>query len=556
MSRKRRRATAGAPPRSPATPSSPAAPEAPPPARGLRRHALAALAVLVCVGVHVTAVRNPFVYDDLVTVVSNPTLEPPLNVFAVVLFQRFRPMVNLSYALDVVVWGLDPVGFHLTNLLLHSVNVVLLYVLALGLCQARPDDPRARRAPVLAALVAVLFAIHPMSTSAADYVTARSELLALMFVLCGCLAFRRALRAGASRAWLLLPVLCFVLAAASKETGAMLPLVLLGYEWLLARGAPGRRLRLLALHGPVLLVALSGGVVRLLFYQRVEGGSGLVTSPMEAAGTYAATQLVVFWRYLALLVVPVGQSIVHQVHDVTALTWSVAFSAAGLVMVLVFAVRERARDPVLVFGVLWFLLLLAPTALTPLTENMAEHRVYAAGAGFFLVVGALVARLADTASPRALAAVGVAAVLALSAASLARIRVWRDPVTLWSDAARKAPDVAAPFYALGDALRVRGDCAAAIRAYERAVEILPSYLDANNNLGICAAQLGDLERARQAFQAALAVHPGHIPALNNLGRLERLSGHHELARRYLTRSLELDGSNAKARAELAQLPPP
>src|SRR5439155_5770475 len=138
----------------------------------LRTFVLSALAALLAGLVYVNALHNPFVYDDAHTVVDNTSIARVTNLRAIVLHDVTRPLVNFSYAIDRAVWGPGPFGFHLTNVVLHMANVVLLFLLA-----RRLAEDRQRRKPatapnpdVVALTAAVLFAVHPMMTEAVGYI--------------------------------------------------------------------------------------------------------------------------------------------------------------------------------------------------------------------------------------------------------------------------------------------------------------------------------------------------------------------------------------------------
>ena len=134
---------------------------------------------------YLNALHNPFVYDDYHTVVANTSIQSVANLRAMVLHDVKRPIVNVSYAIDRALWGPAPLGFHVTNVLLHMLNVVLLFHLAL----------RGWRATGSAAFAAAaLFAVHPMMTEAVGYISGRSELLCATFFLPAVMCGRRWLR--------------------------------------------------------------------------------------------------------------------------------------------------------------------------------------------------------------------------------------------------------------------------------------------------------------------------------------------------------------------------
>ncbi len=535
--------------------------------------ALAALAVALTVAAYVNALHNPFVYDDRGTVVQNPSLTDLGNLHWILIYSPFRPLVNLSYALDHRFWGLDPIGYHLTNLALHVLNVALFFGLAAALARDRaawgPGRAGGRQAvsatgaagaasgpsPLLAAFAAAaLFAVHPLMTEAVGYASGRPEVLCGTFVLLSIWWAHRGMRQDSPR-WLFAALVPLVLGLASREVAAMVPFFLLAADRLLQLGSEaGRRRRLWTFHLPLVLLVVAGGAWRLHSYLTAES-QGL---PRPVAA-HALTELVIFWRYLSLVLLPVAQSIVHPAQRI-ATPWHPALLAAvaALAVAAAAAWTLRRRFPLAVLALLWFPLFLLPSSsLVPLFELMAEHRVYVASCGLFLLAGmgfALLVAAAPGPGVRALCFAALAAVLAvLLAATVLRNRVWADPVILWRDAAQKAPLTWAPFYALADALREQGDCAAAIPAYRRAMELLPQEPRARMNLGICLAETRRYAEARQAFEDALRADPGSVQAEDNLGRLALLAGHPDEARQRYLQALQWDARDLVAHLNLALL---
>src|SRR5262249_28795771 len=147
-------------------------------------------------------------------------------------------------------------------------------------------------------------------------------------------------------------------------------------------------------------------------------------------------------------------------------------------------------------------------------EAMAEHRVYEAAPGALLVAATLLVRLG-----RARVALVACLVAGLAAATVARLWVWSSPIRLWSEAARYAPDAWGPRYALGDALRDSGDCAAAAASYRDAIALAPEESRPYVNLGLCLITVGNPDLAEFAFRAALAHRPGDAVAHADLGAL-------------------------------------
>ncbi|MFH1177787.1 MAG: tetratricopeptide repeat protein [Acidobacteriota bacterium] len=524
----------------------------------LRPRATLAAAILVAMALgalaYASSLDNPFVYDDRLTVVENEAIRHLDNPLALLLRDVFRPVVNLSYAIDHSLWGEQPFGFHLTSLLLHLTNVALLLVLgrlAWGdWCHAHggaaPDD---RSAIVAGFVAASLLAVHPLMTEPVGYASARSELLAGLFMAASLLALRRFMVGWESR-WLAAGIAAFALALGAKEIAAVLPILVFLYDrLLLPGGATERHKRLWRVHVPFLTFVLLAAATRLVVFAGIEQG------PAEGFGRNLPLVLVVGWRYLFLLLYPVHLSLVHDVRPLTSLVGP-AFALAGGLAAAVVLFRARRRWPLITYGAAWFVLVLAPSHVIPLAEAMSEHRAYAASWGIFLAAGAAGASLQVRLAPwlRALA-LGILAVLlaALSLATRARLEVWSDPIRLWQDAADKAPSTWAAQYALGDALRQAGRCGEALRPYRRAIDLIPAELEAHLNLGICLAETGQLAEARRAFLTARELAPTSPKPANNLGLLALLGRAPEEARRWLEEALRLDPRNVRARQLLVQL---
>jgi tetratricopeptide (TPR) repeat protein len=525
---------------------------------------LAAVASVFSALVYLNALDNPFVYDDFRTVLNNPSIEDVWAVQAIVYREMARPVVNFSYAVDRAIWGGAVWGYHLTNVLLHVVNVLLLFLLA----RRSVEDQRARRtsagAPAEPAVTLVAFAaaatfgLHPMMTEAVGYISGRSEVLCATFFLAALLSARRWL-VGEGRQWLAIGFALWVCALLSKEIGAMWPLVLLGYDRLILAGdeAAARR-RWRRVLGPLVALTLVAGVVRVAVLILVENPGGA-----EVMWRYALVEVEVVFRYFGLLLSPGEQSVFHQVSEIgwpppprllLAMLWLAAWVGT--------AWKLRRLDGAIAVGMLWFLLLLIPSSvlvLLNLGEPMAEHRVYLAAAGFFLAIGTVAGhvwrRLDSGATRRRLVMrVALAAWLTvLGGLTVLRNEIWSDPVRLWLDATQKAPDIWVPHVMLGSALQESGAREEAMVAYRRAIRLRPSETAPYMRLGLVQAEAGHLGDARRTFEALLRLDPGSAVGHNGLGAVALLEGRHIEAQRHYQDALTHNPEDLAARQSLAML---
>ncbi len=218
------------------------------------RTALGLLACVLPALVYYWSVDNPFVFDDRVTVLLNPSLVDPFDLRGVLLHNPARPVVNVSYALDRAFWGFSSFGFHLTNVILHIIVVALFY----GWCTRALSDARGDRAtrgpaPVEwpAFFAAATFGLHPLMGAATAYVSARSELLAALGVLAALTCARRAIVASNTMAGVMAGAFG-LLAVESSASAAALPLLVIAYDaWVLR--APGWRQRATRVHLPAMV---------------------------------------------------------------------------------------------------------------------------------------------------------------------------------------------------------------------------------------------------------------------------------------------------------------
>ena len=536
----------------------------PSPSRPARYGWLAALAAAFSALVYVNALDNPFVYDDFRTVLNNPSIEDVWAVSAIIYREMTRPVVNFSYALDRAISGGSVVGYHLTNVGLHVLNVLLLFHLARRAVedqQARNASDSARRpvkATVVAFTSAATFGLHPMMTEAVGYISGRSEVLCGVFFLAALLAARRWLL-GAGRLWLVLAFGLWVGSMLSKEIGAVWPLILLGYDRLVLAGDREQsRRRWRRVLGPLMGLTVLAGLARVAVLVVVENPGSA-----EIFWRYALVEVEVMFRYFSLLLSPAGQSIFHQVSEVSwppaprtvlAMIWLAAWLGT--------AWKLSRLDGALTLGMLWFVLLLIPSSvlvLLNLGEPMAEHRVYLAAAGFFLASGTVVGHVwaffdTRTARSRLLLRFSLAAWLSvLGGLTVLRNEVWSDPTHLWMDAAEKAPDIWVPHVMLGAALQERGAREEAIAAYRRAIQLRPSEHAPYMRLGLAQAELGRLADARATFQALLALDPASAVGHNGLGAVALLEHKADEARRHYEDALAHHPHDLAARQSLAML---
>jgi len=533
------------------------------PARTLGTVALLALVVGAIYG---RALPAPFIFDDRLAIVENPSLlrlwplvgdaheRGPLNPPPLAPTAR-RPLPNWTLAVDRHFYGLAPAGYRVTNLVLHTLTAVLLAALVEGtLLLPYFGGALSGIAPALALVTALVWAVHPLGTEAVVYVTQRTELLAAFFYLATLWAALRHWTAPspvAARAWLVIAIACCWSGMASKEVMASAPLVVALYQrtflvdsWSgLRRSAP-------------LYVGLASSWL-LLIGLSVGGIGGLADARHHVAPlVWWATQTKIVLLYLKLTFWPWPLAIHYAPNFLrtfgAAWPWLVAFTIVAAMIVAAVWRRPAAR-----FVVIAAMLVLAPTLVVPLPKMIAaERRMYLPLAGLMAlaVVGGQ-RWLGARGGRRGLAAsVAAALVVLLAGVSVVRLGAYDTVESIWRDTVRRQPDDPMAHYNLGVALLDAGHPPAeAMASFEEALRLDPDYPSALDNLGMGLNKLGRAEEARRPLERALALDPDDVVALNNLGIALTRTGHPEQALVHLQRALALqpDQPKAKVRVNLA-----
>ena len=516
-------------------------------------------ATVVCGAiVHVTAIGNPFVYDDFRTVVDNPTLQPHPNLRAVVLHDSMRPLASLSFAMDRALWGPGPFGFHVTSLLLHLLNIALVFAVArraaLDAMSSTTDRPD--RSLATAVVTSALFAVHPALTQAVGYISARADLLCAAASLTTILLFRHAITSGRAR-WYVAMLGGWMLAIAAKELAVVLPLVLLGYDLLLSAAHPGLRGRIWRFHVPVLAATTAVAALRVFVLWQLEHALRPALHWSHLLVEADAVR-----RYVSLLCLASPQLVYHAVPAMSGLADPRAlFALVWLLALALLTWRAGVRDRLAALGVAWFLVMLLPPAVLVLLnvgEPMAEHRVYLPSIGAFLAVGGGIgAWWARLGPPRRVSRTVLTASVALllvvlGERTIARYQVWSNPVWLWTEAANHASGLAWPHQMLGEALERGGRCDAAVAAYRAAIAAQPAEPQPYLRAGMCLTTLGRLADAAATFEQARQVAPRSSRPLLGLGTVALLEGRTADAQQFFERAIALEPQNMELRASIAQ----
>ena len=517
------------------------------------------------------AIGYPFIehHDDEIYVTGNPHVQAGLVWQTVTWaltsteYSNWHPLTWLSHALDCDLYGLNPAGHHFTNVLLHALNVVLLFLLL----------ARATGAAGRSLLVAALFAVHPFNVESVAWIAERKNVLSTLFFLLTLGAYGWYALKPAVKRYLVMALL-FALGLAAKPMVITLPCVLLLLDyWPLRRiegwgqsqsrsqgndvespakySSPGTALavpqaplsRLVLEKLPLLALSAANGAVTI-FAQRSYGSMRLVL-PLgvrleNAVYAYAMYVWKAFW--------PAQLAVFYPHPGVTLAAWQIGLAALFVVAVSALVWRECTSRPYLVTGWLWYLGTLVPAiGLIQVGEQaMADRYAYLPLIGVFLMAVWGAADLADSGQlsfrTRAKTAAIVLAVLA--AFTWEQVTYWRSSYDLWShavrvtkdnftaetnlgvtlmtydrspeavphlqNAARIKPRDPSSHLTLAGALQLSGRPRDAILEYETAIQLAPDpgmLVGTYENLGRSYEEIGSYKDARVCYEQALHINP-------------------------------------------------
>lgn len=452
-------------------------------------------------------------YDDPEWVTANPDVTAGLTIQGVRwAFRQFHagPLSSLSHMLDCQFYGLNPWGHHLTNVLLHTAAVILLFLALRTMTGARWRS----------ALVAALFAVHPLRVESVAWITERKDVLSGLFFALTLLAFAAYARRPTVARYLLVAV-SLAVGLLAKGMLITVPVVLLLLDfWPLERfrRRPGQDAvpltRLILEKLP--LAALSLACAAATYLTHAQAVTTVQTVPFLPRLSNAVVSFVI---YLRQTFYPAGLAAFYGFVENRS-PGLVALAFLFVVGVSCAAIKWRQRLPYVCTGWFWYVIMLLPVSgiLQVGLQGHADRYTYLPQIGLWLLlvwgVGDLAARW-----PRGKAIVAAVALISVAfCAGTARHAAgfWRDSASLWNRALAVEPDNEFAHTSLSDLLLREGRATEAISQAEAALRVNPKNADAHNNLALAMSRTGHLSEAIGHWQAALTLHPGNLNARCNL----------------------------------------
>jgi protein O-mannosyl-transferase len=522
--------------------------------RSLLKIAICAALIAMTWAVFGQTLNHGFVnFDDKVYVYANPLVSAGLSgsslaeTFVDVQTTNWHPLTTISHMLDCQLFHLKPAGHHFTNVLLHSVAAILLFVWLSGVTGSVWRG----------AFVAAVFAIHPLRVESVAWIAERKDVLSAVFFFLTLLAYVRYSRARSLGRYFTMSIL-FACGLMSKPMLVTTPIILLLLDyWPLRRWKDSKSLQGLIIEKlPLFALSIASSIVTYLLQEH-----SMSSIPQLPFAWRVECAVVSYVIYVAQFFWPAGLAVFYPHPEDSLALWQVALATVSLICVTWIVYVLRRSRPYLLVGWLWYVVMLLPVIgiVEVGLQGHADRYTYLPHIGIFVALTWLVADLAISIRVRnqILGAASAAVLVTFAACSWKQTTYWRDSGTLWTHtlAVTKNNDVALSNFAewfaeagrldealsyFQRALDVRSQMSGhehynltlanihtnmgavlvrkdrveeAVAHFQRALELQPIYPDAHYNLGVVLGRRNDLDGAIAQFRTVLSLSPND-PASN------------------------------------------
>jgi protein O-mannosyl-transferase len=489
---------------------------------------------------------NVYVYEND-TVIHGLTLKGIISAFSYGGSDNWVPLTTISHMLDCQFYGLNAGGHHLTNVLLHTASVILLFLLLRDMTGAMWRS----------AFVAAVFAVHPLHVESVAWVAERKDMLSGFFFMLTLWAYVRYVRNPGSLIRYLAVAFFFALGLMSKPMLVTLPFVLLLLDyWPLGRftsAGPGDfsiPRRLIFEKIPLLMLAVASCVVTVLMQKEIIRAGALSVSRSDRI----SNPIVSYAVYLGQFVYPVRLAVFYPFPTGGFPFWKVTLAFLVLVAISTAAFRWRQKHPCFLVGWLWYVGMLVPVigVVQVGLQAHGDRYTYLPQIGLCLMMTWTLVELSAGWRSRRLVLGGLAIVSIVGMVSSAWLQTsyWKTSESLWTHTINCTSNNGEARYFLGNALFEKGRVDEAIIQFQKALAINPDLAEAHYNLGNILILKRQADEAIIQFQKALEINPSFAGAHYNLGDVLFQKGRVDEAIVQFQKALEINPDLAEARYNL------
>jgi len=515
--------------------------------------------VVATLAVYWQVLDNGFVnYDDDMYVTENIRVHKGVTfdnltwAFISLDASNWHPLTWISYMIDCQLYGLNPKGHHLTSLLFHVANTLLLLLILVRMTGTLWQS----------SFVAALFALHPLHVEVAE----RKDVLSTFFMMLTLWAYFLYVKKGKVRRYLLV-VLIFVLGLMSKPMLVTLPFILLMLDfWPLERlylhdtrnvvtgQHTNERLdifRLVWEKVPFFALAVGSSVVTFIVQER---GGAVQLLNAYSLQTRIINAFVAYIQYIVNMIWPVKLAILYPHPGNSLPLWKGVVAGLALVLITILVTRKARKVPYLAVGWFWYVVTLIPVIgiVQVGSQAMADRYTYITLIGLFVIIAWGANDLLSKWPRRKIWLGTLAAILlpVLMVLTWKQVQYWENSITLYKHTLKHTTNNFMIHNNLGLALREQGRTEEAIEHYLQALRLKPDAAKSHYNLGIAYAGSGKYKEAIEACKKAINIEPDFAKAHSNLGAAYVESGKYKEAIKACKKAIKLDPDYADAHYNL------
>ncbi len=428
----------------------------------------------------------------------------------------YRPILTLSFMFDAQISGASPFFYHLTNVLYHTINSILVFIFLKKL----------KVSERIAFFLSLLFSIHPIITQAVAWIPGRNDSLLTLFTLLSFIFFIDYLQKGQTKKYFLF-LLFFIMAILTKETAIILPFFYLLFLILFYREK---------IHHLLEIILGFWGTFFLWFILRQSAIKNIIYLSINELFQALIKNSPAFFLYLGKFFFPFNLSVLPTLIDGT-LIWGIISFFVFLILIIF---SQKINWRLFIFGICWLILFLFPNFIRPNTQiapDFLEHRFYLPFVGLLIFFASL-----DI--------VNQFFSLPLKKNFFLMILFWffflttffhlfnfRNRLVFWGNAVKTSPSSPLAHRNLGAMLYFEGKINEAKKEYKKALELNPNEPMAHNNIGVIYLDNNQLDKAEEEFKKELVINPNYDKALSNLGLVYFKKKNFEKAKEYFEKTL-------------------
>jgi len=457
---------------------------------------------------------------------------------------NYHPLTMLSLSLDYAIFGDNPKGYFIHNILLHVLNTLLLLWIITLLAPGKD---------FISLFTAGAFALHPLHVESVAWISERKDVLYVFFFFISWLLYIKWEDTNQKK-WILLALLAFLLSCLSKGMAVVLPLVLALSTWIRKDSTAVSKYIYLI---PFLIISLIFGIVAIIT-QKQAGALSIDSIQLSYLDRFI-TALHGYVFYLEKFLIPSGLSAYYPYPVNFNVNWPLRFIIAPLIWIiagaLIFIYKNKHKA--LVAGALWYCVILLPVSQILSVGNAiaADRYFYLASIGPLFVLGYFLQYGIDKQKYSRLFVLSLFIITGLiwTYLSRTRVQVWQNSISLFTDVISKYPESAVAYHGLGEAYNKQGEYVLALQQFELALKYRPGYPDVLYNTGVVYDDLKQFDKAIPYYAHALKNKPEYIEALYNIANAYYMIQKYDSSLFFFERTLQLKPNHTGALNNMASI---